>query len=604
MNLVIQLTQGTATRRHSVRTCVHNSHTLDVLFSYKNSSCLRSRYMDYKPESFKNVLSRQSFSCSKRLASLTPARNLSITGQIFDDKSKPLAGIKVSIGRTAMVSTTDEQGQFELNNIPPGRIDLFIDGRTYNPSFDPARAQYPSLHFEAYAVKGRINQIAHPIYLPPLATSTDSAKQVGGNQDVILTISGLAGFQMKIKANSVTFPDGSKTGLLIVSPVTADKLPMSPPAGGATFGVPAWTIQPAGTRFDPPIEVTLPNAGGYPAGDNLPIVQWDHDLGQYVAMGRATVSEDGAVLITDSGSGLTKAGWGGLCQYDPDKCGSKEPPKCGDCEQLLTGRSDCPTCYPDPAKNNSICDRKICNTCQNGTCKADPTKDGLRDTGIDVNIINVSLETPSYKFFKHSLTKWVTKYGGLEIGVKGKVSGTLRESHICCSKNEGAISSNLNIGGDVELEFSWNWLKGSRLVTEFTGINTLGAFTKVKLFVGTGGATSELIWEDCERKGSGLLAVGGGITVEALNATIKGKIPVNGGEVSVEYTPVLFGGGGGLSTTAKLTSSKAIKELGTWRWNVFLKVMEYKFGLFKIALANVSYSDNGTVDGVSFLGGL
>jgi hypothetical protein len=35
--------------------------------------------MDYKPESFKNVLSRQSFSCSKRLASLTPARNLSIT---------------------------------------------------------------------------------------------------------------------------------------------------------------------------------------------------------------------------------------------------------------------------------------------------------------------------------------------------------------------------------------------------------------------------------------------------------------------------------------------------------------------------------------------
>ena len=131
---------------------------------------------------------------------------------------------------------------------------------------------------------------------------------------LILTIPGLAGFAMKVKANSVTFPDGSKTGLLIVSPVTADKLPMSPPAGGAQFGVPAWTIQPAGTRFDPPIEVTLPNTRAYPAGDNIPVVQWDHDLGQYVAMGRATVSEDGAVLITDSGSGLTKAGWGGA-QY-------------------------------------------------------------------------------------------------------------------------------------------------------------------------------------------------------------------------------------------------------------------------------------------------
>jgi large repetitive protein len=118
-----------------------------------------------------------------------------------------------------------------------------------------------------HRAKGRrihqVRQTAHPIYLPPLS----------------------------------------------VSPVTADKLPMAPPAGGAQFGVPAWTVQPAGTRFDPPIEVTLPNASSQPAGDNLPIVQLDHDLGQYVAMGRATVSEDGSVLITDSGSGLIKAGW-------------------------------------------------------------------------------------------------------------------------------------------------------------------------------------------------------------------------------------------------------------------------------------------------------
>jgi hypothetical protein len=138
-------------------------------------------------------------------------------------------------------------------------------------------------------------------------------------------------------------------GTLVVSPVTADKLPMAPPAGGAQFGVPAWTVQPAGTRFDPPIEVTLPNASSQPAGDNLPIVQWDHDLGQYVAMGRATVSEDGSVLITDSGSGITKAGWGGLCRYDPDKCSQKAPPDCKnlcDSPQTRSGE-DCPTCLPD-----------------------------------------------------------------------------------------------------------------------------------------------------------------------------------------------------------------------------------------------------------------
>jgi large repetitive protein len=310
----------------------------------------------------------------------------SFKGYVYDDKSRPLANVKVSIGRTASVSTTDANGLFQLDNIPPGRIDLFVDGRTVNPitagnpqtagnlqANDAAKPQYPSLHFEAYAIKGRDNQIAHPIYLPPLSTSPESVKTVGGAEDVILTIPGLAGFQMKVKANSVTFPDGSRVGTLVVSPVTADKLPMAPPAGGAQFGVPAWTVQPAGTRFDPPIEVTLPNASSQPAGDNLPIVQWDHDLGQYVAMGRATVSEDGSVLITDSGSGITKAGWGGLCRYDPDKCGKNAPPppECNDCQRLESGTGDCPTgnCvdYPNLQYRNSgkCCGGKIIDTDKN-----------------------------------------------------------------------------------------------------------------------------------------------------------------------------------------------------------------------------------------------
>lgn len=148
--------------------------------------------------------------------------------------------------------------QTTLGNIPPGRIDLFVDGRKHllinasveSLALNPQIAQYPSLHFEAY-------------------------------------------------------------GTGVVSPFTADKLPMSPPGGVSKFGVPAWTIQPAGTRFDPPIEVTLPNRDGLPAGDNVAIVQWDHDLSQYTAIGRATVSEDGSVLVCDSGSGLAKAGWGG-----------------------------------------------------------------------------------------------------------------------------------------------------------------------------------------------------------------------------------------------------------------------------------------------------
>ena len=77
----------------------------------------------------------------------------SFKGYVYDDKSRPLANVKVSIGRTASVSTTDANGLFQLDNIPPGRIDLFVDGRTVNPSNDVTKPQYPSLHFDGIGFK-------------------------------------------------------------------------------------------------------------------------------------------------------------------------------------------------------------------------------------------------------------------------------------------------------------------------------------------------------------------------------------------------------------------------------------------------------------------
>lgn len=278
----------------------------------------------------------------------------SFAGHIYTDKGAPLPGVKLSIGRTALLATSDDKGFFQIDNVPPGRVDLFVDGRAVNPSNDPSKPQWPSLHFEAYVVRGQKNELPHAIYLPALLSS--EAKIVGGSEDVVLKIPGLEGFQMTVKANSVTFPDGSRVGTLVVSPVTADKLPMAPPAGGARFGVPAWTIQPAGTRFDPPIEVQMPNATFEQAGDNVPVVQWDHDLAQYVPMGRATVSNDGALLITDAGSGITKAGWGAPCThvYDDECKTAVSPTPCEACRKWEQ-RSKCEgSCVKDIAYTDTI----------------------------------------------------------------------------------------------------------------------------------------------------------------------------------------------------------------------------------------------------------
>jgi hypothetical protein len=232
----------------------------------------------------------------------------SFSGKVLSHRGEPLPGVRVSIGRTSLSATADDSGYFSFSGqVPAGKLDLFIDGRTANVQ----SSQYPALHFEALAVRGQNNVLPHAIYLPPLLMS--EAKIVGGDQDVTLKIPGFDGFEMVVKANSVTFPDGTRSGPLVVSPVQQDKLPMVPPGGYNGFMSPAWTIQPSGTRFDPPIQVKVPNSLALKPGETREIYQWDHDLATFVPMGRATVSEDGALLWADceeKGSGTVSVGVG------------------------------------------------------------------------------------------------------------------------------------------------------------------------------------------------------------------------------------------------------------------------------------------------------
>jgi hypothetical protein len=232
------------------------------------------------------------------------------TGVVLDHTGAPLGGVRLAIDRTSLSAVSGADGRFVFDdNVPPGKISLHVDGTRVAAPRAGAVVEYPGLHFETAVVQGQRNQLPHPIYLPPVDRAL--GVRVGGAQDVRATIPGYDGFEMIVKARSVTFPDGSTEGDIVVTPVHGDRLPMVPPGGYASFGALAWTIQPTGTRFDPPIEVHLPNTTGLRRGETLPIVQWDHDLATFVPMGRGTVTEDGTRLVSDPGTGLTKAGWGG-----------------------------------------------------------------------------------------------------------------------------------------------------------------------------------------------------------------------------------------------------------------------------------------------------
>ncbi len=362
------------------------------------------------------------------------------SGTLINDKGQPLPGARMSIGRTALTATVDDNGHFTFDDVPPGKIDLFVDGRTINVQGE----QYPALHFESTAIKGVKNQLPHPIYLPQLAMA--EGKIVGGDKDVILKMPGFEGYEMTVFANSVTFPDGSKTGPLVVSPINFDKLPMTPPGGYAGFMAPAAGLQPAGTRFDPPLQLKIPNTAGFKPGEKRPVYQWDHDLAAFVQMGQATVTEDAAFLITDPGTGISKAGWHPIPNPPPpDDCPSSgTEPDCDDCsEKLDTTNGQCPKLYCKPSMNDGAeCDDgKYCtdpDTCKGGTCTGKPIP--------DKNSLPVVTETNLAVF--NTVFRVLNAVG---VGVKeafAKVTLTSTAKEICCESKEGEFAK----GGESRID--------------------------------------------------------------------------------------------------------------------------------------------------------
>jgi hypothetical protein len=55
--------------------------------------------------------------------------------------------------------------------------------------------------------------------------------------------------------------------------------------------------------------MTMPNVDGLAPGQVTEMYSFDHDLGMFVSIGTASVSEDGAVLRSDPGVGVVQGGW-------------------------------------------------------------------------------------------------------------------------------------------------------------------------------------------------------------------------------------------------------------------------------------------------------
>jgi hypothetical protein len=236
-----------------------------------------------------------------------------LSGVVLDNSNIPIAGVTLHVEGTSLTTQSDDQGQFVLQPAPVGHVKLIADGATTQRP-----GAWPKLEYELVTIPGHNNTLGMPIYLLPL--DLPHGLLVDETNGGTLTLPEAPGFALTVLPGSATFPDGTRRGLVNVTVVHADKVPMVPNFGQQPRFI--ITIQPAGTHFNPPAALTLPNVDGLAPGQKTEMYSFDHDLGQFVSIGPGTVSEDGAVLQSDLGVGVIKGGW--HCGGNPSPTGEAE----------------------------------------------------------------------------------------------------------------------------------------------------------------------------------------------------------------------------------------------------------------------------------------
>lgn len=328
-----------------------------------------------------------------------------LSGIVLDNSNQPVAGATLRILGSPLSTVADAKGLFKLTSVPVGTVKLIVDGSTV------ARpGSWPDLEFVMNTIPGRDNTLGMPIFLLPLDLShgipVDETR--GGR----ISLPEVPGFALDVEPGSVTFPGGSRSGFVSVTAVHSDKVPMVPNFGQQPRLI--VTIQPAGARFDPPARLTLPNVEGYAPGQVTEFYSFDHDLGHFVSIGPATVSDDGATIVSNRGVGIVKAGW--HCGGNPGGSGTTHA--CPECQRCVNN-----SCAP---VNSGTCDdHDMCtinDRCQNGTCRGD----AVTVTAINGNCVAAVNQALSLTAASNApaQVKWQAPSGNPSMGMGGTFSVT------------------------------------------------------------------------------------------------------------------------------------------------------------------------------------
>jgi hypothetical protein len=374
-----------------------------------------------------------------------PAAATAISGVVLDNSNQPIPGVTMRLFQLnqgpsgnlpQQVGTpvvTDGEGQFTIQPAPVGVFKLMADGGTATRP-----GVWPTLEYDIITTPGQNNTVGSPIYLPQL--NPDNKLCVTPSTGGTLTVPQVPGFSLTIAPGSATFPGGSHTGCVTVTPVNMDKVPMVPGFGQQPRFV--VTIQPVGTMFNPPAAMTIPNVDGLAPRAVTEMYSYDHDLASFVAIGTATVSDDGSVIKSDPGVGVLKAGW--HCGGDPNTTGSAGT--CPTC-QKCSGSN----CVADTSQDGAPIPDNKCKVCKNGV----PTL--IDDSGTEVTLSETfGLPSDTVDKFNDFLEKF-TAIGVLAKANLLEITGSVKTKE-CCVPTTGDKGHNTT--GSVTGNFGGFSLEG------------------------------------------------------------------------------------------------------------------------------------------------
>lgn len=233
----------------------------------------------------------------------------SISGVVENTNRQPLSGVTVSIPNTVYSAQTSNDGTFVLADVPAAGHTIVVQG-----SQIPVLPPYPTVSFKMTADANRDNKYTKAI---ALQQATGNSGTVGGSapaaneslrvsrtneeqQQQPTTVAIQTGsFSLQVPANStVTFPDGSKTGTLYLTPLQAGRTPVELPQGVYSSSI--VQITPFDVKLSPGAKLVFPNTDGFPSNTELRLYRYDKDAGIFLPVegAKVTVSTDGKSIET------------------------------------------------------------------------------------------------------------------------------------------------------------------------------------------------------------------------------------------------------------------------------------------------------------------